>query len=84
MIISPRAYLRRRATYNIRSTLTGIKLYHLIGSDDYWSDPAWRDHATLPPLVIERMNRAALLPLLRSFWLAFGLERPANPFGGDR
>lgn len=66
----------------VMATITGIKDYHLIVSNDYWSDPAWRDHATLPPLVIERMNRAALLPLLRSFWLAFGLERPANPFGG--
>lgn len=52
-------------------------------SSEYWSDPAWRNQATLPPLMIERMNRAALLPLLRSFWLTFGLERLANPFGGD-
>ena len=67
----------------VMATITGIKDYHLIVSNDNWSDPAWRDHATLPPLVIERMNRAALLPLLRSFWLAFGLERPAKPFGAD-
>ncbi len=67
----------------VMATITGIKDYRLVVSSEYWSDPAWRNLATLPPLVIERMNRAALLPLLRSFWLAFGFERPASPFGSE-
>jgi len=61
-------------------TITGIKDYVLILNEEYRSQAAWRSEATLPPLMVERMNRAALLPLLRSFWLAFGEERPANPF----
>jgi Putative DNA-binding domain len=67
----------------VMATITSIKDYRLVVSSEYWSDPAWRNLATLPPLMIERMNRAALLPLLRSFWLAFGFERPASPFGGE-
>ena len=58
-------------------TVTGIKDYRLLVNEEYWSDPAWRDQMSLPPLMIERMNRAALLPVLRSFWLAFGIERPS-------
>lgn len=57
-------------------TVTGIKDYRLLVNQEYWSDPAWRDQVSLPPLMIERMNRAAVLPVLRSFWLAFGIERP--------
>lgn len=57
-------------------TVAGIKDYRLLVNQEYWSDPAWRDQVTLPPLMVERMNRAALLPVLRSFWLAFGIERP--------
>lgn len=68
----------------VMATLVGIKDYHLVESKEHWSDPAWRGQVTLPPLVVELMNRAALLPLLRSFWLAFGLERPANPFADPR
>lgn len=58
-------------------TVTGIKDYRLLVSEEYWSDPAWRDQVTLPSLMIERMTRAALLPVMRSFWLAFGMERPS-------
>lgn len=64
------------------ATLVGIKDYHLVGSKEHWSDPAWRGQVTLPPLVVELMNRAALLPLLRSFWLAFGLERRCQSIRG--
>jgi len=61
-------------------TVVGIKDYQLIVTNDHGSEPALRGQATLPLLIVERMNRAALLPPLRSFWLAFGLERPGNPF----
>ncbi|PHR19453.1 MAG: hypothetical protein COA41_07170 [Sphingopyxis sp.] len=62
-------------------TVTGIKDYVIRLSEEHGSEPAWRDEVTLPPLMIEHINRAALLPILRFFWLAFGEERPANPFG---
>lgn len=67
----------------VMATLIGIKDYQLIISNDYWSEPAWRAQVTLPPLLTEQMHRAVLLPLLRSFWLAFGIERPTNPFGSE-
>lgn len=66
--------------WTVHATLTGIRNFRLIVNNEYWSDPAWRDQVTLPSLRVEVMNRAALLPLLRSFWLAFGLRRPDNPF----
>jgi hypothetical protein len=61
-------------------TVTGIKDYLLVLNQHYTSPPAWLSEATLPPLMIEQMSRAALLPIMRSFWLAFGEERPADPF----
>lgn len=63
-------------------TLIGIRNYQLRVSDEWYSDAAWRDEVTLPAIRIETMNRAALLPLLKSFWLAFGVRRPADPFSG--
>ena len=66
--------------WSVLVTVTGIKGFQLVLGDQEISEEAWRSEATLPPLLIERMNRAALLPLLRTFWLAFGEQRPANPF----
>ena len=66
--------------WTVHASLTGIRNYHLVVNNEYWSDPAWRDRVTLPSLRVEMMNRAALIPLLRSFWLAFGIRRPENPF----
>lgn len=65
--------------WTVHASLTGIRKYRMVVNDEYWSDPSWRDQVTLPSLRIETMNRAALLPLLRSFWLAFGLRRPDDP-----
>ncbi|WP_296617211.1 helix-turn-helix domain-containing protein [Sphingomonas sp.] len=62
-------------------TLTGIRNYCLCVSEEWRSELAWRDEVSLPPLRVETMNRAALLPLLKTFWLAFGVRRPPNPFG---
>lgn len=59
-------------------TLSGIRDYQLGAGGSIYSPPAWRDELTLPPLMIETMNRAALLPMMRSFWLAFGVERPEH------
>lgn len=63
-------------------TITGIKDYQLVLGERHLSPPAWRSEAALPSLMIVRMNRAALLPLMRAFWLAFGEQRPADPFPG--
>lgn len=77
----------RLATFGVEGpwlvlvTVTGIKNYVLRLNEEYTSQPAWLSQVTLPPLMIERMNRAALLPLLRAFWLAFGEQRPSDPFG---
>lgn len=61
-------------------SVTGIKGYHAVLGERHLSQPAWRSEATLPPLMVERVGRAVLLPLLRAFWLAFGEQRPADPF----
>lgn len=63
-------------------TVIGIKDYLIPLSDQHGSSPAWLDQAMLPALMLERMSVAGLLPLMRSFWLAFGEVRPDNPFGG--
>ena len=60
-------------------TVIGIKGFQLVLGDRHASKAAWRNEAALPPLVIERVDRAALTPLLRAFWLAFGEQRPAEP-----
>ena len=61
-------------------SVTGNKGYHAVLDDQRMSDPAWRSGAMLPPLIVEHVNRAALLPPPRAFWLAFGVRRPADPF----
>ena len=66
--------------WTVHVTLVGIRDYQLVLNNDYASDPAWRDRVTLPSLRTDIMNHAALLPLLRSFWLAFGARRPDLPF----
>lgn len=66
--------------WTVHASLAGIQNFRLVINSEYWSDPAWRDQVTLPSLRIETINRAALLPLLRSFWLAFGIRRPESPF----
>ncbi len=61
-------------------TVTGIKNYVLRLGERHASDPAWLNQAMLPSLTLERMGKAGLLPLMSSFWLAFGEVRPDNPF----
>jgi hypothetical protein len=67
--------------WQVLVTLSGIKDYPLGLGGVPRSDPAWRNEVTLPPLQVEIMNRVALLPLLRTFWLAFGLNRPGEEAG---
>lgn len=62
------------------TTLLGIKDYVLTLNEQYFSEPAWRDRVTFPELVSDTLNSETLLPVLRSFWLSFGVPRPAKPF----
>lgn len=62
-------------------TILGIKGYQLVLGEHHLSVPAWRDQAQLPDLVIEQAAPEALLPLLRAFWLCFGVQRPEKPLG---
>jgi hypothetical protein len=57
-------------------TIFGIEGSRLILSDHYSSAPAWRDGATLPQRVLEKMDEQGLMPLFKAFWLLFGKERP--------
>ena len=57
-------------------TIIGARGYQLILGDGYASQPGYRDNANLPELIVEHINEDSLLPLLRSFWLLFGLNRP--------
>jgi len=66
--------------WTVNVSLIGIRDFQLVLSNEYASDPAWRDQVMLPSLRAEIMNGVALLPILRSFWLAFGQRRPENPF----
>lgn len=59
-------------------TIFGIKGFRLILGDHYASEPAWRDGATLPQLLLEHMNEDGLTALFKAFWLLFGEQRPDN------
>lgn len=60
----------------VHVTLLDIGGYSLVLNDRQVSAPAWRDQLTLPSFRADMLNRAALLPLMRAFWLAFGVRRP--------
>lgn len=62
--------------WTVHVTLLDIKDYALVLDDQHVSAPAWRDRVMLPSLRADRLNEAALLPLQRAFWLAFGARRP--------
>lgn len=68
--------------WSVHVTLLDISGYSLVLGDRHTSDAAWRDQVTLPSLRADELNRAALLPLIRSFWLAFGTRRPEKPADG--
>lgn len=74
----------RLATFGIEgpwavyATLMGIREHRLVLADRTFSEPAWRDEVTLPAIRVETMSESAILPLFKSFWLAFGMRRPAD------
>lgn len=59
----------------ILTTIIGVHGYELVISSGP-SRPAWRDRALISALVVDQVNEASLLPLLKAFWLVFGLRRP--------
>ncbi|MFZ5728666.1 MAG: helix-turn-helix domain-containing protein [Pseudomonadota bacterium] len=60
-------------------TVRGIKDHHLVLGDYDTSDPAWRDGATLPELILEHVDERSLQPIFEAFWLLFGQIRPPVP-----
>ncbi len=60
----------------IHATLLGVRDHYLPLADGYASRKAFRDSALLGELRVERIDEAALLPLLKNFWLLFGEHRP--------
>ncbi|MBL8537139.1 MAG: ATP-binding protein [Hyphomonadaceae bacterium] len=60
----------------VLTTITGIKDFILLIDNDHYSDPAWRDQATLAEVVSERLTHEDLVPVLKSFWRLFGMRPP--------
>lgn len=60
----------------VLATIFGVKGFHLVLGDRHTSRAAWRDQAMLAQLVVDRIDEAALLPILKTFWLLFGEQRP--------
>lgn len=60
----------------VLATIFGVKGSRLYVSDHHRSEPAWRDEAALPQLIVETMDQASLMPMFKSFWLLFGEQRP--------
>lgn len=59
----------------IFATISGIKGFQLVLNQNYASEPAWRDHALLPEVVVEHIDAEALLPIFKAFWFLFGSPR---------
>lgn len=62
----------------ILASVLGAKGFRLIMGDGYLSDAAFRDRVLLGQIVVERVDKTALLPIAQSFWLLFGQHRPQN------
>jgi len=62
----------------VLTTITRIKDYILLIDNDHYSEPAWRDQATLAEVVAERLTLDDLTPILKSFWRLFGMRPPAE------
>jgi len=62
----------------IHATVLRVRDHFLPLGDGYASRPAFRDSALLGELRVERIDEAALSPLLKNFWLLFGENRPAG------
>lgn len=68
----------------VHATLVGVRDHFLPLADGNATRKAFRDSALLGELRVERIDEAALLPLLKNFWLLFGEQRPEGPAIGAR
>ncbi len=57
-------------------TIVGVQGFQMPLGDYHVSREAWRRSALLPQIVVERIDEAGLLPILKAFWLLFGEQRP--------
>lgn len=57
-------------------TIRDIEGFELLVHQEHYSKPAWRDGATLPAIIVDHIDEATLLSVIKSFWLLFGLVRP--------
>jgi hypothetical protein len=61
----------------VMTTILWIKPAMLVLRSGRHSRPAWRDQARLPELILEQVkDKADLEPVVRAFWLLFGLNMP--------
>lgn len=62
----------------VLTTVTGIKDYTLLIDNEHYSEPAWRDQASLAEVVSDRLTHIDLVPVLKSFWRLIGMRPPAT------
>lgn len=61
------------------ATVFGVSGFELVLDQHSASVPAWRDGATLPEVVADNLSAATIVPILKAFWLLFGVPRPDVP-----
>lgn len=59
-------------------TYAGLKGFELLVDNEHYSQPAWREGAELPPMLVDHVSESTLRPLLADTWLLFGMVRPPN------
>jgi hypothetical protein len=60
----------------IFTSVRDIRDTALFAGSEFRSASSWRDEAQLPELVIDQVQAATIMPVLRAFWLLFGEHRP--------
>lgn len=60
----------------IYASVYGVRDHFMVLGDGYPTAPAFRDSVLLGEVRAEHIDEASLLPLLRNFWLLFGVQRP--------
>jgi len=61
----------------VQTTVIGIKDHILVIDNEHYSEPAWRDQATLAEVVSDRLRHDDLIPVLKSLWRLFGMRPPS-------
>lgn len=60
-------------------TISKVKGFELVLGERETTPPAWLDGATLPDLIVDRLDADSLSPAFKAFWLLFGTPRPHHP-----